>query len=241
MKYDESKLLIFLVATILGFLLASQFKPGKVTPRGILTFQSYQQMSLEIAQLNNEISKLENKKSDLENKVYRYQYNSESVKDTIDQLEEELKDNEFNSGFTDVKGPGITLSISDSLFANEVKNRDIAVIYIVHDDDLKNLIWELKNAGAEAISINGQRIIGSTEFTCEGPSIRVNNELLVPPFNIKAIGDPKTLSFALDKDGSIFKEMEDYRKMQVSVREEKSITIPKYGSAINFNYAKTVK
>lgn len=60
-------------------------------------------------------------------------------------------------------------------------------LYLVHDEDILKVVNELRAAGAEAISINGQRLIANSEIICSGPTIRVNRRPLAPPFVIKAL------------------------------------------------------
>ena len=64
-------------------------------------------------------------------------------------------------------------------------------MYIIHDEDLLRVLNELCAAGAEAISINDQRIVATTEVRCAGPTVSVNNVRSAPPYVIKAIGNPK--------------------------------------------------
>ena len=69
--------------------------------------------------------------------------------------------------------------------------------YIIHYENLLYLVNDLRNAGAEGISINGQRIVVSSEIRCVGNVILVNTTRLAPPFEISAIGDPKALELSL--------------------------------------------
>ena len=66
-------------------------------------------------------------------------------------------------------------------------------MYIIHDDDLLRVINELRAAGAEAIAINGERIVAMSEIRCAGPTLSVNNNRSAPPYEIKAIGNPNNL------------------------------------------------
>ncbi|MFH0702181.1 MAG: DUF881 domain-containing protein [bacterium] len=88
-------------------------------------------------------------------------------------------------------GQGIILKLFDSnksLKLNENPN-----LGIIHDIDLLELINDLWKAKAEAISLNNQRIIFSTEIECVGPTILINKTRISSPFVIKAVGDPKKL------------------------------------------------
>ena len=101
------------------------------------------------------------------------------------------------------------------------------------------MINELKNAGAEAISINDQRIVTTTAISCRGNTIDINGEKVGAPFVIKAIGLPEYLS-ALSRPGGY---MEALKEAGVNVKLEKSnsIKIPKYSGIIKFEYLTNMK
>jgi len=64
---------------------------------------------------------------------------------------------------------------------------------LVHDEDLREIINDLKNSGAEAISINDQRIVSTTAIICSGSVVTINGVKLNSPFEIKAIGNKSSL------------------------------------------------
>ena len=118
--------------------------------------------------------------------------------ENANQISKEL--NTLNSilGLTKLEGPGIEITISDG----EVSENTLNVsYYIVHDEDLLFIVNALFNAGAEAVSINGERIINSTAITCIGNVIKVNDEKLGNPYKIKAIGSKQRLEGSLTMTG----------------------------------------
>ncbi len=137
-------------------------------------------------------------------------------------------------GFTTLKGEGIEITISDGE-ANE--NTWNISEYIVHDEDLMQVVNALFNAGAEAISINGERIIGTTAITCVGNVIKVNDEKLGSPYVIKAIGKKAGLYGALTMDGGYLYYLSSYG-VKVETEQSDSIVIPKYNGIYDFKYAK---
>lgn len=249
MKFNESKVIILLSSMILGFLLASQLSFGKLIPREVLTLQNYQQMSSELRQINDENSILVETRRKLNAKLAEYKYTGQSESDKIDKLSEELNMHDFNIGMTDVKGPGIVISLSDSPFYGRIidtrEESEYGIIQdsdimLVHDMDILRLVWELKNAGAEAVSVNDQRIIHNTDIYCGGPVIYVNGLELVPPYIIKAIGNPDNLYYAMNKEDSYYKWLED-RELNVFLRQEDEIKILRYDRNIYYKYLVPVK
>ena len=101
--------------------------------------------------------------------------------------EEELQKNNTLLGLTNVTGSGIVIELEDGKSENSIFGINPSDI-LIHNDDLMSLLNELRNAGAEAIEINGQRIVNSSAITCEGNIIKINGERIGSPFTIKAIG-----------------------------------------------------
>ncbi|MFP4499332.1 MAG: DUF881 domain-containing protein, partial [Vulcanimicrobiota bacterium] len=95
------------------------------------------------------------------------------------------------AGLIPVRGPGIVIKLNDS--NRKPRDSDDPNYYIVHDIDLMALVNELWASGAEAISINEQRVVMTSAIRCVGPSITVNTTRLTPPYIIKAIGPSTNL------------------------------------------------
>ena len=156
---------------------------------------------------------------------------------TAKEKQEELKKYNMLIGLTDVIGSGITLTVSDS--STESTSIDLSNL-IVHDTDLRNLVNELANAGAEAISINNERIVNSTCITCAGNVIQINGNKVGSPFVIKAIGNQESLYGAITRAGG-YTYMLKSRSIQVDTKKTDKVQIPKFTGAITQNYVETEK
>lgn len=172
---------------------------------------------------------LEKSSKDLEN----IRLSSTQKDDTSKQKAEELKKNNMLLGLTDVTGEGVIITAADG---QAPKNTDSVSEYLVHDGDLREIVSELSNAGAEAISINDQRIVNTTCITCAGNVISINGEKVSSPFVIKAIGNQESL-YGINRPGGYIQYMKDYTK--VELKKSNSITIKKYDGAITFKYSKS--
>jgi len=138
-------------------------------------------------------------------------------------------------GYTNVTGPGIMITLEDADSSNIKLN---ATDYIVHDGDIVEVINALKNAGAEAISVNGQRIVNGTAVTCAGNIIKANGEKIGSPFVINAIGSTGRLYGALTMPGGYLERLqEDGVLVKVEKIEKNTIEIPKYTGIYKFEYA----
>ena len=111
-----------------------------------------------------------------ENKLEEERTNATQNNTELTDLENEIKNGNKVLGMSEVSGNGIVITIND--------NQDIALsnwladpnLLIVHDADLISVVNELKNAGAEAISINEQRLVTTSSIECDGNIIKVNGE-----------------------------------------------------------------
>lgn len=136
--------------------------------------------------------------------------------------------------YTDVEGPGVIVIIDDSdreLFQGENGNN-----VLVHDADLNVILDELRMAGAEALSINGRRIIyGRSEVVCVGPTVTVDNEQMGAPYIIKAIGNRKHLEAAINAPGGYAEILESFG-LFLEVNTSISVNIDKYEGEIDNLY-----
>ena len=165
---------------------------------------------------------------------------NEASKNTSGSEEKEamLKRNNILIGLTDVQGEGITITLTDNtnIASGSLSIVDDVSNYLVHNSDLISVVNELKNAGAEAISINDQRIVINTAINCAGNVITVNGEKISSPFVIKAIGNSSYMYSALTRPGGIIDSFSSY--LITSVKESNNITIGKYTGVISSKYMK---
>jgi uncharacterized protein YlxW (UPF0749 family) len=113
--------------------------------------------------------------------------------------------------------------------------------YIVHDSDLLEVVNELRAAGAEAIAINGVRIIETSRISCGGPTINVGKEQrFVPPFVIHAVGDPEALTSYFQREDSIYQTLM-YWGLRFEIKKKDLIQIPRYIGDLEYKYAKPIE
>jgi uncharacterized protein YlxW (UPF0749 family) len=146
---------------------------------------------------------------------------------------EELLQYKMASGDIDVQGEGVTVSIDDGtrpLYEGEDPNN-----VLVHDADLLIIINELKTAGAEAISVNGQRIVDSSEIACSGYTVRINKQFFARPFTIKAIGDATRMAAVLVAPEGYGTVLKDYG-LTFKVEIKENIVMPGFKEKKDYKY-----
>lgn len=199
-------------------------------------------------ELRDSVLKWKEKYDNMSEELKRVEKVLEGVRQTATQdnvtasaKEEELKKNQTMLGLTDVKGSGIVIELQDGKLDNSFLTVAEPSKVLVHYEDLLSLVNELRNSGAEAIQINGQRIVNTSAITCEGTVIKINGERIGSPFTIKAIGSQALLYGQITREGSYLNTMKDTGVDVVSVTQEDDITIEKYTGTMNFKYIKAVK
>ncbi len=170
--------------------------------------------------------------------VEEYKTSSSNNSTLINSLTQQLNQMSALSGMKDVAGEGIIVTVDDSDMT--VSENISTESMLIHDTDLRTIVNELSAAGAEAISINGQRLIATTAIRCVGPVIQVNGVKVAAPFTIKAIGNAKYLESALNIKGGIVDGFEIYG-IKINISREKTITIPKYDGKLSFSKATVVE
>lgn len=146
--------------------------------------------------------------------------------------ERELKENNMILGNTDVTGEGVEIVLADAV---NISSSLSASDQIIHYGDIQDVVNELRNAGAEAIEVNGQRIVNTSAITCEGNIIKINGERIGSPFTIKAIGSKDLLYGALERAGSILDWIRNAGNT-ATVTKKDNITISRYSGVISHEY-----
>ncbi len=148
----------------------------------------------ELKRLSSEVAKLRDENTKLQNAVVG---NSQQAK----VLNEALQSVKTWAGLTAIEGPGITVTMSDSQNLDLLENDRI-----IHDNDLMRIVNELWAAGAEAIEINGHRLVARSTIRCVGPVIQVDSRVVSTPVHIRAIGNTDDLYNSLNLPGGVAEE-----------------------------------
>ena len=173
------------VAFILTMIIFTQFKTVEETDITAIETMRETELREEIASWKTKYDEVDAKLKETENIISEYNQELNNSENSSKILEEEVKEAEKKLGYTDVKGEGIIVTISDG-----EKN--------IEYYDILDLINELNAAGAEAISVNDERIVSTTDIKqVELRIILVNTRKISGPYTIKAIGDKKTMEAAL--------------------------------------------
>ena len=232
-------LILGLMCMLLSYGIAAQIKTINGTGSTMSTNAKENELRDAVLKAKEKYDNLYQELEEAENKLEVERANATQNNTELTDLENEIKDGNKVLGLSEVTGNGLIITIND--------NQDISLnswfadpnLLVVHDTDLISVVNELKNAGAEAISINEQRLVTTSAIECDGNIIKVNGEKIGAPFTIKAIGLPEVL-VNVDRFGGYLDYLRETRYLKVSVEritDKKTITIPKYTGVIKFQYA----
>ena len=111
---------------------------------------------------------------------------------------------------------------------------------IINDSDILSAINELRDSGAEAISLNGERIVATSEVRCAGSTVSVNNNRYAEPFEIKAIGDSANMENALLMRDGVYDTLTAYG-LEVNIKKATKVVVGNFNGTMNYKYATAVK
>lgn len=217
------------VALILTMIMFTQFKTVEETDITAIETMRETELRTELASWKAKYEEVETKLEERESKIEEYKQELDNNANSTDVLQNEVDEAEAYLGYTSLQGEGIIVTLSD----NESKEIDYS--------DLLSLVNELNIAGAEAISINDERIVSSSEIvTISNGMILVNTRRISGPYVVKAIGPKKYLESALTiKGGYIDYKTEDGKTVEYST--EDNIQIPAYDQELSFKNAQINK
>jgi len=145
-----------------------------------------------------------------------------------------LHDTQVWAGTTKMAGPGLEIRLSDShRTARSDTDRESLT---VHDVDLQLVVNALWAAGAEAIAVNGQRLVATSPIRAAGETITVNFRPLVPPYKVEAIGADRK-GFEGSEVAQRFRRWVDDYGLGFSVKTKKKLSLPAYQGTIQLSTA----
>ena len=224
-----------LVCIFLGFLLAVQFRTQERISKEF-AYQREENLTSLLTQVEKERKDLETEVADLRKKLQDYEEGNGAKAGNV--IKEELANSMASAGMSGLQGQGLQITMKDS--TKTIQPGEDPNVFLIHDTDILKIVNELKAAGAEAISVNEQRITAMTEIRCAGPTILVNSVRLAPPYVINAVGQSDTLLNAMKMPGGIVETLL-YYNISVDMVKKENIKIPAYKGSMEFKYAKEWK
>ena len=218
---------IAIACFVLAMVMCMQFKIVKETDITSIETMREEELRSELANWKQMYKEAEEQYNEKVAKLSEYREKQQSAEESSKLVEKELAQTNMYLGKTDVEGQGIVINI------NDINSEEINPISA---EDLLIIVDYLKLAGAEAISINGERIINMSDIVYIGNSvIFVNQQRILAPYIINAIGDPTKLESTLLGNGGYIEELKNIG-FDISIDRKNKIDIPKYKKEIGHKY-----
>lgn len=211
----------------LALVMSMQFKIASETDITSIENMREAELRTELANWKSKYEEVNKKYEETSSKIDEYKQNKESNEDTEKLVDDELQQVNMQLGKVDVQGEGIEVTL------RETDNEEISRITA---DDLILIVNALKVSGAEAISINDERIINMSDMVDINESfIKINGQRIVAPYIIKAIGNQSYLESSLISNGGPVDEMKKIGQ-DVSITKSNKVIVPKYNKEIKIKY-----
>ncbi len=192
--------------------------------------QATKDAAKEAQKYEGEIKKIQNKVTELQNELAK-------GSDASATLNKDLQEKKFLAGLTEAIGPGIQVTLNDSRKPQPFQPADAMPPNIIHDADIQAVVNEMRAAGAEAIAINGQRVVATTSIRCVGPVVQVNGVPKAPPVLIQAIGDPDAMYGGLKTPDGVADQMSRFDPNMIKLEKKEKLTLPAFAGSTQTRFA----
>lgn len=215
---------------VLGFLVAAQISAEG--PRVAYSTQERSPLIQTALGLQTQQEALKASILDLRKRIGDLEAQDPGAAESLKQLYAELEDARLAAGLVAVSGKGIAFKLEDGTQGGGVDA-------LVSAQDVRVLVDQLWLAGAEGISVNGERVVGSTAVIDIGGSILVNSAYLAPPYTISAIGPPDL--YARIQQSVVFVQFVQGRVepsgLKLSVAQLDKVELPAFAGTVALRYA----
>ena len=217
---------IFIVCIVLVSVMMMQFRTVEQTDITEIENMRESELRAALADWKTKYEEVSTQLDDINARIAEYNTTINDNEQASKLIDEELQESNILIGKTDVYGEGVVVTLANS---NEQQ---------IEAYDLIDLVNELRYAGAEAISINEQRVLNMTEIVDMGDYayITVNSQRIQEPYIVKAIGDKDYINSILNLKGSGFVDRSKTLGINVSSRTENRVEIPKYNGEFEITY-----
>jgi uncharacterized protein YlxW (UPF0749 family) len=176
---------------------------------------------------------LEAQVAELRGRVQDYERAAAEGRSAAARLNRQLQEMRVLAGLTPLEGPGVVVELNDSTRPprpGEDPNKTI-----LHYTDIYGVVAELWAAGAEAVAINGERVVSSTGLNCVGTTILCNTKRMAPPYVITAVGDAAKMMAYLRRPGGSLELLSSF-DFPVKLSARARVLVPAYRGTFRFDH-----
>jgi len=239
MKKFSGMIVIGLLALFIGLVISIQITTTQGSDYGgLVPIAKAQGFEIELKKVRVEKEAALEELAKLEERMEQIEEDKANEDVFLKGIVTDMEKYKMAAGVADVVGPGVIITVEDPLPTEEFVD-EYSVIMLRYEL-LLSMVNKMKDAGAEAISINGQRVIATTEISLAGDNVNINSVPTAPPYIIKAIGNPDTIESTITIRFGIIEQMESYG-LRINIEQKDELKVPRYSGIIKFRYAKPVE
>ena len=209
----------------------TDLRPGRYTDLASFVrvdAQQYDALKRKVASLNSQVATLSGA---VDNKQ-------------VQKLNRQAERAKGPAGLNPLTGPGVTVTLSDAPQSTSANTPDNLNLLLVHQQDIQAVVNAMWKGGAQAVTIQGQRVVSTTGIRCIGNSVQLQGVPYSQPYVISAVGDPGALTTAIARDPYLQVYRQDAADPNIAVgwneRVDPRITAPGYDGLLGLTYAKVL-
>ncbi|MCJ7689930.1 MAG: DUF881 domain-containing protein [Clostridiaceae bacterium] len=231
MKNNEATIFVFIASIIIGLLISMNLGfEGKIN---FLDVKQYNEAYSERSKLYLELNNLQHQYFNINLKFKKYDNSYNKDAKILAEIQKEVIYNNQILGKSDLEGPGIMITLDDGIaLTSDYWEKSLVT---VHNTDIERVINDLRNAGAEAIEVNGNRVTYNNFLWCVGSLIDINGIKIPTPFYISAIGNQDLMYNYLNNEQSHIINLR-LRKVEVNIEKKDNIKILSYTGELKYQY-----
>lgn len=222
-RFTATSLALVIIAAAVSFMAVSQLR-GPDRFRQQLEAESEGDLARILASLSSQSNALQQELASLKVELAKVQSSSAAQGAAAEQADSQLRALQVLSGTTPVQGPGLQLVIDDPR-------------QVVTFDALVDAVQELRDAGAEALAINGRRIGTTSSFGQAGGRVTLDGVALPIPYNLDAIGPAETMEGGLQIPGGALDTLHALEGVHVDVHRSSNLQLPALQEPPTFDVA----
>jgi uncharacterized protein YlxW (UPF0749 family) len=225
--------------TVVGFLIVTQIRTEWQIQHTLrIPSTQLEELGFTLREQERTRAALEAQIAELRGRLADYEKAAAEGRTVTARLNQQLQEMRTLAGLTTLEGPGVVVELNDS--TRPPRPGDDPNKTILHYSDIAAVVSELWAAGAEAVALNGERIVSSTGVNCVGTTILCNTKRMAPPYIITAIGEPARLLALLKRPGGSVELLTAF-DFPVRIASSSRVVVPAYRGTFRFEHTSPIE
>lgn len=224
-----------LVLAVVGFFAVTQIRNEMLIRQQLrVPSQRLEELGFMLREMERSRAAMEAQIGQIRGQLHAYEQGAAQGRAHLEGLGRQLETFRAQAGHVPLAGPGVMVELDDSPFP--LRPGDDPNTVILHYTDLQGVLNELWASGAEAVAVNGERMISTTGLNCVGTTIICNAKRIAPPYRIAAIGDVEQMLRYLARPDGVLAGLRAFG-FPVKVAKSSRLTVPAYRGSYRFTHA----